>query len=423
MGVRFKPTKTQLVGYFLDLKLSRQPWPTCYPQFLDFDVYNDHPFNVLSNTMYFRGDGNGAYGGMDEGYFFSRLKKTTSDGKRITRFINGHGTWSEKSKTKKVYDETMSFAIGTDKYFKFKPIVVRANNNNNNSNNNMGGHSEEEWMMHEYSHLGYETDIVLCHIIKKQGTQEDEFGDVCRSFKRSHTYAMGNCHEAGPSNKRGCTANNYNGMMPQGFADHGLVVNTSNNAFETDVIGMMGFNNNNNNNNINIVNPIEGVENVMPKVVIGADDGLEGDTSVEALTEEIENLISADDDKEEDNDVSDKALTEVIEGLIFDDKEEDIDISDEALAEEIEGLIFNGDKEEDETCNEQDKTMCANKPEVRQEDNRVIQQEKAECVASEGARDNKTVPNKEYYADFIKNFMFEGHDNVDFTWLNDLVNF
>ncbi|KAK9689133.1 hypothetical protein RND81_09G037300 [Saponaria officinalis] len=335
MGVRFKPTKAQLVGYFLDRKLSGQPTPTCYPQFLDFDVYGDHPSNVLANTMYLRGDGNGGYGGLDEGYFFSRLKKTTSDGKRITRFINGNGTWSEKSKTKKVYDETMSFAIGTDKYFKFKPIVVRANNNN--SNNNMEGHNEEEWMMHEYSHLGYETDIVLCHIIKKHGSHEDEFGDVCKSLKMSHTYAIGDCHEAGSSNKRGCVEYNYNGMMPQGFADHSLPENTS-------------------------------VENVMPKVVIGADDGLEGDTSVEVLTEEIESLLSADDDKEEDNDASDEALTEVIEGLIFDDKEEDNDVSDEALAEEIEGLIFDGDKEEDGTCNKQDTTTDVNPPVVPQDD-------------------------------------------------------
>ncbi|XP_074318290.1 NAC domain-containing protein 91-like [Silene latifolia] len=110
LGVRFYPTKLQLVDYFLRVKHSGQELPECYPQFLDFDVYSNHPFNILNTTKERRGVND-----VNEGFFFCQLNKLTPNGKRISRCIKGIGTWSEKSKTTDVCNGN-NRVVGIEKY-------------------------------------------------------------------------------------------------------------------------------------------------------------------------------------------------------------------------------------------------------------------------------------------------------------------
>ncbi|XP_074310518.1 NAC domain-containing protein 101-like [Silene latifolia] len=143
-------SKVNLVAYFLATRLKKNgALPPYYPQFIDYDIYSDHPFNILASTKQLRGAND-----VDEGFFFSRLNKTTPNGTRINRCVKGHGTWLQKSKTHQVCIGKKN-VVGMEKYFKFKPVDGGSGNGN-----------EDEWTMHEYS-LDGNNEMVLCHITKK----------------------------------------------------------------------------------------------------------------------------------------------------------------------------------------------------------------------------------------------------------------
>ena len=178
IGYKFEPTKEQLVGYFLRMKANGQPLPNLYPQLIEYNIYTNHPFNVLFLTKGSRSV-NGDEDGLKEGYFFTQRNKVSKgsvEGVRKSRNIKGHGTWAEKAKTTPVNDKSGN-KIGELKYYKFKPDPGFKNNELN----------EDEWCMHEYTLSGYE-DYALAHITRKQNNSR-------KRNNSSHDY------EAGPSKR------------------------------------------------------------------------------------------------------------------------------------------------------------------------------------------------------------------------------
>ncbi|KAH9624188.1 hypothetical protein KSS87_000554 [Heliosperma pusillum] len=252
-GVRFRPTKPQLIGYFLATRLKGEPLPPFYPQLIDYDVYTDHPYNILYSTKELR-----RVNDVDEGFFFSRLNK---NGKRIIRSIKGHGKWWEKSATHKVYDGNL--LIGIEKYFKFKPVAGASHGN------------EDEWKMHEYYLNGNNgdddddercTEMVLCHITKKADSDDDE---RCSGVKRSRTTDV-----VMPLDNEGSTSK-------QGRIEYDQPAGCSS----------------------GIINPIQ--DHVTQVVPQGYDNSALKAVSKDPLTEDIEALMLASDNRDNEDNMTD----------------------------------------------------------------------------------------------------------------------
>ena len=160
VGYKLEPTKEELVGYFLRMKDSGQPLPiNLYPQFIEYNIYTNHPFRILCDTLESRSV-NGEVNGLEEGYFFTKPSKVSDNAKKNkSRCIKGHGTWQEKEATTPVLDFS-GRRIGNLKYYKFKPDSGSENDSLN----------KDEWCMHEYSLVDKQDDYVLAHLSFRKTT-------------------------------------------------------------------------------------------------------------------------------------------------------------------------------------------------------------------------------------------------------------
>ncbi|XP_074293435.1 NAC domain-containing protein 18-like [Silene latifolia] len=157
-GYRFMPEKQELVNYYLYRKLHGETLPTLRPRFIEANVYSDHPYNLLKSTRERREIKENEDD--IEAYFFTELKKSTKNGRRISRSVGQWGTWKEQNtKDVEAYDTCCNVmkVVGIYKYFKFMPASGSQIIEDNDG---------AEWQMHEYS-MTNNRDMVLCHIVTK----------------------------------------------------------------------------------------------------------------------------------------------------------------------------------------------------------------------------------------------------------------
>ncbi|KAL5746623.1 hypothetical protein ACOSP7_027769 [Xanthoceras sorbifolium] len=156
-GFRFDPTDQQLIIDYLFNKVHGNPLPSSIAV-IDCDIYGD---GRLWRRLFEESEA-------DTLYFFTRIKKKTSKGKRVDR-VTGSGTWKGQSH-KKIYfrDGHQNVSIvGSKGCFSFQPKK---------------GFQERcgKWVMHEYMLDGCLLDqnnnnnncYVLCRIKNKKGKKD-----------------------------------------------------------------------------------------------------------------------------------------------------------------------------------------------------------------------------------------------------------
>ncbi|XVE94002.1 hypothetical protein REPUB_Repub01dG0242800 [Reevesia pubescens] len=168
VGLRFEPSDAMLLGFLYarvagkstkshlgdtkylfieecDLYGQKEPWEI-------WDFYS----GMISNNLQRR-----AAPGHQDLYFFTQLKKKTSNGSRINRSI-GSGTWKGEDSGKPIiYPRLFKKPMGFKKRFRYEDGVAEQ----------VGG-----WIMHEYSLEPWlhnnENGFVLCRLRKNQHRQE-----------------------------------------------------------------------------------------------------------------------------------------------------------------------------------------------------------------------------------------------------------
>ncbi|KAK3220659.1 hypothetical protein Dsin_014629 [Dipteronia sinensis] len=169
VGLRFRPTDKELLGFFLYMKIARMALPPQYDTLIrDGDLYGElEPWQIWE---YYRGeDSNNNKDGQDEAeeedmFFFTQLKKKSANGSRISRTVGcGGGAWQSEDTAKKVppplSSSSLEKALGFKKRFRYE----------NKSNPEHDG----DWIMFEYSldpslleSPDQPNDYVLCRIKK-----------------------------------------------------------------------------------------------------------------------------------------------------------------------------------------------------------------------------------------------------------------
>ncbi|TXG62810.1 hypothetical protein EZV62_009804 [Acer yangbiense] len=183
MGYRFQPTDEELVTYFLFNKIFAE---------------TDDPFNDIEKFSVREGDLYGSqdpcdmwklYGGdyLEDGkplYLFTRLKKVSSNGSRISRRV-GLGTWAGEDSGDTITSQ--NYVVGVKKRFRYE---------------NKKSPDNGAWIMHEFAvdptllrQHQKPDDIVLCRMKKnpvaekkkkkKRKLQQVLNSEPCMSSKRS----------------------------------------------------------------------------------------------------------------------------------------------------------------------------------------------------------------------------------------------
>ncbi|TXG62827.1 hypothetical protein EZV62_009821 [Acer yangbiense] len=153
VGFRFLPTDEELVTYFLFNKI-----------FAQTDPFNDlEKFSVREGDLYGSQDPRdiwSLYGGdnLEDGqplYFFTRLKKVSSNGSRISRRV-GSGTWAGEDSGDTITSQ--NYVVGVKKRFRYE---------------NKKSPDNGAWIMHEFAvdpsllkQYQKPDDIVLCRMKK-----------------------------------------------------------------------------------------------------------------------------------------------------------------------------------------------------------------------------------------------------------------
>ncbi|TXG62837.1 hypothetical protein EZV62_009831 [Acer yangbiense] len=181
MGYRFQPTDEELVTYFLFNKIFAE---------------TDDPFSDIEKFSVREGDLYGSqdpcdiwnlYGGdnLEDGkplYLFTRLKKVSSNGSRISRRV-GSGTWAGEDSGDTITSQ--NYVVGVKKRFRYE---------------NKKSPDNGAWIMHEFAvdptllrQHQKPDDIVLCRMKKnpvaekkkKRKLQQVLNSESCMSSKRS----------------------------------------------------------------------------------------------------------------------------------------------------------------------------------------------------------------------------------------------
>ncbi|XP_044473981.1 NAC domain-containing protein 41-like [Mangifera indica] len=140
-GLKFRPTDDELIGHYLHHKIFCGLPLYRYFNIKDCDLYgSQEPWEIWE--FYKRNSGDD-----EDLYFFTVLKKKSSNGKRICRRI-GSGSWMGEDAAKEI--QTNGKVIGSKKRYRYE---------------NKGSEHDGGWIMHEYSLSGHD-EYVLCRIRK-----------------------------------------------------------------------------------------------------------------------------------------------------------------------------------------------------------------------------------------------------------------
>ncbi|KAM7479640.1 hypothetical protein LguiA_027853 [Lonicera macranthoides] len=158
LGFRFSPRDDELIHYLLcKIKDTKLP---CNGIILEADLFGETPpWQLFSNAGYHGGDG----------YFFTKLKHKTENGKNFKRTVDNIGTWKGDAKAVNIRDPKTGSVIGEKRTLNFK------------TTNNKCDDGDCKWLMTEYGlaevMLKYKrsrADYVLCRIRKKNLQKKQE---------------------------------------------------------------------------------------------------------------------------------------------------------------------------------------------------------------------------------------------------------
>ncbi|KAL5810971.1 hypothetical protein ACOSQ4_027539 [Xanthoceras sorbifolium] len=164
VGVRFHPTDTELVGFYLYNKIVAPTLLSGNNWVRDCDLYGlQEPSDIW---RLFGGDD----GFTDDDralYFFTKLKKKSSNGYRICRRV-ASGTWAGEDSGEKIEAPNV---FGFKKRFRYE---------------NAKSPQDRAWIMHEFT-IG-SNEMVLCRLKKnKSGGQRGVRGDRKRKLRSTTT--------------------------------------------------------------------------------------------------------------------------------------------------------------------------------------------------------------------------------------------
>lgn len=157
-GFRFSPRDDELIHYLLcKIKDTKLP---CNGIVLEADLFGETPpWQLFANAGYHGGDG----------YFFTKLKQKTENGKNFKRTVDNIGTWKGDTRPVDIKDPKTRSVIGEKKTLNFKIT------------NNKHDDGDCKWLMTEYGLAGVmikykrsRTDYVLCRIRKKNLQKKQE---------------------------------------------------------------------------------------------------------------------------------------------------------------------------------------------------------------------------------------------------------
>ncbi|KAL6987135.1 hypothetical protein U1Q18_012892 [Sarracenia purpurea var. burkii] len=157
LGIRFKPTDKELVGYYLKNKIMGRTLPRS--RIRDVNLYNYSPHQL--SEMYER------HRTEEEWYFFTPRERKYARGKRPNRAA-GNGYWK--------------ITVSDFKIWKNNRVIGHKNMLCYHEGNARDGGVKTGWLMHEYTLEGQSTrafgdmkldDWVLCKVYKKRDTSAE----------------------------------------------------------------------------------------------------------------------------------------------------------------------------------------------------------------------------------------------------------
>ncbi|KAK4354650.1 hypothetical protein RND71_026844 [Anisodus tanguticus] len=169
MGFRFRPCDDELISYLLKFVLGK---PFECDDIRQIDLYgNKKPCDIFGDLC-------------DASYFFTQLKRKSTNGKNFNRRVVGGGTWKGSDKGKPISNKRGSLTIGFKKSYRFY------DKDNSNSDQRI------VWIMKEYflsdtilkvlrkCHQIRHEDYVLCRIKRKVAVHGDHQnkGLICSSI-------------------------------------------------------------------------------------------------------------------------------------------------------------------------------------------------------------------------------------------------
>ncbi|KAL5812712.1 hypothetical protein ACOSQ3_027662 [Xanthoceras sorbifolium] len=164
VGIRFHPTDTELVGFYLYNKIVAPSLLSGNNWVRDCDLYGlQEPSDIW---RLFGGD-DGLTDDDRALYFFTKLKKKSSNGHRICRRV-ASGTWAGEDSGEKIDAPNV---CGFKKRFRYE---------------NTKSPQDRAWIMHEFT-IG-SNEMVLCRLKKnKSGGQRGVHGDRKRKLRSTTT--------------------------------------------------------------------------------------------------------------------------------------------------------------------------------------------------------------------------------------------
>ncbi|KAL6184179.1 hypothetical protein ACLB2K_045583 [Fragaria x ananassa] len=143
----FNPTDAQLVGHYLYNQTTLGHGGNGMQAFPDLDIYGEsgmEPWAVWDSLEPIR------IPHQDFSYFFARVKKLSSKGKRLCRRVGSGGTWSETEPGKDVFVDAVQQAYGKLRKLRYE----------NKDEESFGYQHHGAWLMEEYT-INHLPDLAL----------------------------------------------------------------------------------------------------------------------------------------------------------------------------------------------------------------------------------------------------------------------
>ncbi|XP_060170858.1 NAC domain-containing protein 1-like [Lycium barbarum] len=176
LGFRYRPHDDELINYLIKFVCDKSI--EC-DDIQHIDLYgNKKPSDIFGDLC-------------DASYFFTQLKKKSSNGKNFNRRVVGGGTWKGLDRGKSILNKKGSVIIGFKKSYRFY-------DKDSNSDQRI------VWIMKEYFLSGtilkglkkrrqiQHEDYVLCRITRKvavHGDHDQNNGSICASINSDHNEA------------------------------------------------------------------------------------------------------------------------------------------------------------------------------------------------------------------------------------------
>lgn len=167
-GFQFRPTDEEIIVHYLSKKVSGTLLPVVQNFIIDCDLYDTLPSEIWKSH-------GGLFLNVDEDlYFFTHLKKRSSNGSRFNRKVGSSGSWQGEAAAKDIVTGKSKLKIGSMKRFRYE---------------NKGFKDHGAWIMHEYTlnptllPPNQATNYVLCRLRKNQQTGKQQKLDLRKKRK------------------------------------------------------------------------------------------------------------------------------------------------------------------------------------------------------------------------------------------------